>query len=196
MELLIKARPTHHAISILSEKKVWAGNQTEVKLFALFSPWWRIEPVVVCAGGWSRLTETSVTEEPIRDWRGQTVTSLLGLGAPQVHVAFHAKLGSDKWIQFPFAYLSVVWYTEHTLACPCPPPPPINLYPVTTTPANQHISAPPLAAGPIKHTVTHTMGKEPQHIGCEITGKRTSRRQFENHCRQGVTLKQIQKVPK
>lgn len=38
-----------------------------------------------------------------------------------------ANTGSDKWTQFPFIYLSVVWTTEHMLVCPA-----INLDPVNT----------------------------------------------------------------
>lgn len=39
-----------------------------------------------------------------------------------------------------------MWTTEHMLLCP----PPINLYPVNTTPLNQHIS-PPKQHGQTKH---------------------------------------------
>ncbi len=93
-----------------------AGNQRYSSLPC--SPlWWRNEPVVVCAGRWNRLTGTRVTDDPIRHWQGQTVTSLLG-SALHRYTASQASPGSDKWTQFPFIYLSVVWTTEHMLVCP------------------------------------------------------------------------------
>lgn len=52
----------------------------------------------------------------------------------------------------------------------CSAPPPINLYPVNTTPLNQHIS-PPKQRGQTKHKHVG----EDQQISCEITGKHTSR---------------------
>lgn len=86
-------------------------------------------------------------DDPIRDWQVQTVTSLLS-SVLHRYTASHANPGSDKWTQFPFIYLSVVWSTEHMLLCP-----PINLYPVNTTPIYRHIS-PPEQHGLIKHAVT------------------------------------------
>lgn len=112
--------------------------------------WWSSDPAAVCAGCWNRLTGTPVTENPIRHWPGRTVTSLLG-SALHRYAASKASPGSDKWTQFPFVYLSVVWTTEHMLVCP-----PINLYPVNTTPLNQHIS-PPKQHRLTKHAVTQSV---------------------------------------